>query len=226
MMRDYSRIEKYLNDLAQDISPQPVDEGHTAWATDVIVNFLFEGWQNAKDLNINTVLDVGCGEGFCSSIFRSVGIDWTGVTLGANDFRIAKTKGKAYLKDATFLDFDGGSYDLIFARHILEHSPMPLLTLMEWHRISKRYLVLVFPAWEYWLPYGKNHYYMFTKDQLWQLLSRTGWKIVKQEDFITSDKLFMDFYMIGNDPWDRIWNGPPKPVEYRYLCIKGEPQTE
>ena len=220
-MRDYTRIDKYLDKLAQDIHPQPSDPGHIAWTTDVIVKMC--------PSDVSSVLDVGCGEGFSKAIFKKhrPGINnWVGVTLGADDYKKAKDIGNAYPDDVTFLKFDDNQYDLIFARHILEHSPMPLLTLMEWYRVGKKYLLLVFPAWEYWLSYGKNHYYMFTKDQLWWLLARSGWKVIKQEDFTTSDKLFMDFYMVDNEPNQRIWNGSPKPVEYRYLCIKGEPQTE
>jgi hypothetical protein len=37
--------------------------------------------------------------------------------------------------DFHFIDSGGEIYDLIFARHALEHSPMPILALMEWHII-------------------------------------------------------------------------------------------
>ena len=225
-MRDYSRIEHYLNYLSQDIYPQPPDPGHTAWAEDAIVNFLCDDEKQAGELKIKTVLDVGCGEGFCSDIFKEMGMEWTGVTLGANDYPKAANKGDAFPDDATFLHFESERFDLIFARHILEHSPMPLLTLMEWHRVARNYLLLVFPAWEYWLTYGKNHYYMFTKDQLWWLLARSGWKIMDQEDFTTEDELFMDYFLPDNKPEERVWSGPHKPVEYRYLCVKGEPKIE
>ena len=221
MMRDYSRIDNHLDELAKDVYPQPVDPAHTRWAEAAISQFAI-GFEDDTE----TVLDVGCGEGFCQPLFANLDIEWTGVTLGKHDYEEAKKRGTVYNYDASFMPFEDNSYDMIFARHILEHSPMPLITLMEWHRIASKYLILVFPAPEYWLYYGKNHYHMMNKEQLWWLLARSGWKIYDRFDFTTEHKAYMDYYMLDNKPKDRVWHGPPQIVEYRILCTKGEPQTE
>ena len=85
---------------------------------------------------------------------------------------------------------------IIFSRHYLEHSPFPLLTLMEWHRVSKKYLCLVLPNPEYFTYVGRNHYaVMGDKTQIRWLLRRAGWKIIKRK--------YTEF-------------------EYRYLCEKKE----
>jgi len=213
-MRDYTNIDKYLDELEKDIYPQPADMGHTAWATDVIQKF-------CKKINVSNVLDVGCGQGFCQPIFESRNIEYEGVTLGESDINIALERDRSVSKaDCTFLPYPDAYFDLIFARHILEHSPMPLITLMEWHRVSKKYLIIVFPAWEYWLVGGRNHYSMLNKDQLWYLLDRSGWNIVEQYDFISSDLRFMEFFRLGRPENDRQWIGEPKIVEYRYLLEK------
>jgi len=213
-MRDYTNVDKYLDELEKDIYPQPADVGHTAWATDVIHRF-------CSRIDVDTVLDVGCGQGFCQPIFESRGIHYTGVTLGEIDINVALENDRNVSKaDCTFLPYVDTNFDLIFARHILEHSPMPLLTLMEWHRVSKRYCILVFPAWEYWQVGGKNHYSMLHKDQLWYLIDRSGWNIETQKDFDSSDERFMEFFMLSYPEKDRKWVGEPKTVEYRYLLEK------
>jgi len=225
MMHNYSGLDKYIRELGKDIYSQPADEGHTAWAKDVIDDVFFD-WD---DHGIQTVLDIGCGEGFCKSLFEQYDIHWNGITAGAKDYAKARKHGgsKVLQADMTFLStIPDESYDLVFARHVLEHSPMPLLTLMEWNRVSSKYLLLVAPASDYWGYYGKNHYSVLNKEQLWWLLRRSGWDILMQWDMMTSDEIFLDYHRKEEKDYNKKWNGPPQVVEYRYFCKKGEPQTE
>ena len=60
-MKNYKNIDIYLDELEEEIYPAPSDEGHTAWAKDVIDKFL--------PGDVTTVLDIGCGEGFCKPLF-------------------------------------------------------------------------------------------------------------------------------------------------------------
>jgi ubiquinone/menaquinone biosynthesis C-methylase UbiE len=172
-MRDYSRIDSYLNELDGDIYAQPSDPMHAAWATQVIQSWI----PNLKDA-CKTVLDVGCGQGFCKTIFEKLGtgIIWRGVTLG-EDFVKCMEKGLPVNNyDMTFLDsFADESFDLVFARHVLEHSPMPLITLMEWHRVARNWLCLVLPRPIFWSYVGLNHYAVMDTTQVMWLLSRAGW---------------------------------------------------
>ena len=68
-----------------------------------------------------------------------------------------------------------------FPRHSLEHSPMPLLTLMEWHRVARQYLMLIVPNPDYYTYIGKNHYAVMDKQQLSWLLRRAGWRVVAKD---------------------------------------------
>jgi hypothetical protein len=162
-MRDYSYINGYIEKLHSDIYPQPADAGHTEWATESIAAFM-------KIANpIKNVLDLGCGEAFCQEVFEGYGIEYVGVCLG-KDFEVCEASGKNVLReDFSFLPFTAGSYDLLYSRHSLEHSPMPLLTLMEWHRVSKRYVALVLPSPVHWKYGGKNHYFVLNLEQ-WKIL--------------------------------------------------------
>lgn len=175
-MRDYTNIDRYLNNLAQDIYPQPEDEGHTALAYRVI-----DTWMS-RFTACKSVLDLGCGTGFCQQFFENVwGAKYEGICLG-EDFITARDAGRNVKKmDFHFLDYPDSSFDLLFARHSLEHSPMPLLALMEWHRVSTQWLGIVLPAPEWWTYKGVNHYSVMNQSQILTLLERAGWKPIWNE---------------------------------------------
>lgn len=75
-MRDYKNIDGYINRLYGSIYPQPPDEGHTALATRVINHWM------GRMTTCHSVLDVGCGQGFCQYAFERQGIVYEGVALG------------------------------------------------------------------------------------------------------------------------------------------------
>lgn len=168
-MRDFTNFDRYLDILLGDIYGQPQDPGHTALANEVI-----DLW-GSRLAECKTVLDVGCGEGFCQPMFEKYGIEYTGVALGP-DVVNAKLQGRNVTKmDFNFLDYPDDSFDLVFSRHSLEHSPMPFMTLMEWHRVAKKWLGLVLPAPEHYTFVGQNHYSVVTLPQVQAMLPPTGW---------------------------------------------------
>jgi hypothetical protein len=175
-MRNYERIDAWLDSLLDDTHPQPPDEGHTKMAREAIEIGMIHLRPSCK-----SVLDVGCGAtGFVSSIFAEQGIyEYAGVCV-REDAEIG-TKADPRIKDAdfTFLDmFPDNSFDIVFARHSLEHSPMPVLTLFEWARIAKQYIWLILPNPEYWLWTGRNHYSVMLPEQAIFLLERVGMTLV------------------------------------------------
>lgn len=214
-MRNYQKIDGYLDKLRTHLYAQPTDEGHITWTTNAL-NSLCGGMAFQK------VLDVGCGQGFAQEIFKQFGNpEYVGVTLG-EDYTEAKKQGKnVFLHDMSFLPYSDGNFDLVFARHVLEHSPIPLLTLMEWNRVSSKYLVVVAPHPEYWGYVGINHYYMFTDGQLFNLFMVSKWRIVKRELFYTDSSEFMQFYLPEQTDRSKVvFPGNPKIVELRYLLEK------
>jgi len=214
-VRDYSRFDDYLNRLSADIYSQPEDSGHTDWCKDAI---------ELLPSNVNSVLDVGCGTGFAQDLLKVQ--SYTGITASENDRKVAREKKRnVRLGDMTYLTFNNESFDLIFARHVLEHSPFPILTLMEWYRVSRKYLLLVAPAPEYWNVHGRNHLSVAYKNQLWWYLTVAGWNIVKTNDMTTADLPYLLTYTDNNErkkaekPLEP-YPGPPQVVEYRFLCEK------
>lgn len=168
-MRDYSNIDRYLNELLADIYDQPEDVGHTHLAQRTIDRWL-SGLPNCK-----TVLDVGAGQGFCQPIFEKWGVQYKGIALG-NDVIEAKRHGwNIDRMDFNFLEYEDNTFDLVFSRHSIEHSFSPLLSLMEWHRVSKQWLGIVVPAPEHFGHLGRNHYYVLDRGQWMNLLEQAGW---------------------------------------------------
>lgn len=165
-----------------DIYPQPTDPGHTKWATDV-----FNKWFK-NESSIKNILDVGCGDSaFMKPMFDSIGIKYTGISLRTDNPDIINM-------DFNFLEFDDNSFDCIFSRHSLEHSPMPLIALMEWFRVSNHLLCLILPNPKEFGWVGKNHYSVMSPNQVEFLLDRAGWKI--------------------------IWTDFSEGAELRYMCEK------
>jgi len=174
-MRNYEHIDGYINKLYGDLYPQPQDEGHTALATKVINHWL------GRMTTCHSVLDVGCGEGFCQYAFERQNVTYEGIALG-EDVDVAHSKGRNVKKmDFSFLDYPDNSFDLIFARHALEHSPMPLITLMEWRRVAKNWLGIILPHPDWYTYTGKNHYSVMNLDQIRNILDVAGWNIMWEE---------------------------------------------
>ena len=193
--RAYHHLDRYLNDLAGDVYPQPPDPGHQALIEDLVSN-----WLTGLG-GVDSILDVGCGQGQAMDLLLSITPEVIGVTLGDDVAECAKRGLRAYGNDMTFLPFEDGAFSLVFSRHSLEHSPMPLITLMEWHRVSSRYLLLVVPSvWSFGWG-GRNHYYVLFPGQWRWLLKRSGWEVVRAED-------------------------SKKGEEHRFLCTKTEPMKE
>ena len=180
MKRDYNNLDLYLDRLLPDIYPQPPDAGHLRWA-----NQVFKHWVVSLR-HVSSVLDAGCGDtAFMKSKFEGMGWEYTGIALQTNNPVIVNL-------DFTFTECADKEFDLVWARHSLEHSPMPIITLMEWERISSRYLILVVPRPTTDLSYvGRNHYSVTNKEQLKFWLGLSGWKILQDDDTEITEMRFL-----------------------------------
>lgn len=168
-MRNYLFFDRYLDELQQDIYEQPEDVGHTEMATEII-----DKWMPLLP-DVQTVLDAGCGTGFCKFVFNKYNLGYVGIDT--ND--IAPW---GFMKgDFTFSNIHDEMFDLIFSRHTLEHSPFPLITLMEWHRIARKYLMLIVPNPSHYTYSGRNHYSVLNVQQCKWLLRRAGWEIFERD---------------------------------------------
>ena len=174
MNRSFLNWNVYLNKLLVDDYPSPADKGHTRLLRGIIHEWI------SKLKGVTSVLDVGCGDAaIAEPFFRNLGIEYTGIALGLDAHKHKKRSVKAINADFSFLEeFADNSFDLIFSRHSLEHSPAPLLTLMEWHRVSQHFLCLVLPNPDHWGRTGLNHYSCLYDDQWKFLAERAGWGMI------------------------------------------------
>lgn len=198
-MRNYVNIDKYLTNLAGDIYPQPSGHDEHAVFSKEIIDICM------THIKCDTVLDIGCGTAFCQPMFEKWKTKYEGVALGEDVVEAHRLGRNVKEMDLHFLEYPDDSFQLVFARHVLEHSPMPLLALMEWHRVSSLYLLLVLPAPEHYGYIGRNHYSVLEKQQAKWLLRRAGWYVIKKQYTDTEYRfLCKKFDVIGYEGYAEI----------------------
>ncbi len=187
-----------MSQLVLDIYPEPVSEPHLS-ITKMVVDRLVEiGAMHPQ----SRVLDVGCGQGVALEAMAAHGIRGRGITLG-QDLEVCRAKGlDVEAMDQSFMTYSDASFDVLWCRHVLEHSIFPLFTLSEWRRVlvPGGYLYCEVPAPETAAQHhaNKNHYSMFS-DAVWsELFARLQFTILwKQKlDFTIpagSDSYFQYF---------------------------------
>lgn len=116
----------------------------------LIENFYRTLFSTIRDLNIKTILDVGCGEGFTLARFkkkqigkRLEGIDYAleAITLGKKMYpTLILRQGDIYT-----LPYNDNSFDLVICSEVLEHLEKPQKALKEIKRVSKKYCLLSVP---------------------------------------------------------------------------------
>ena len=156
------------------------------------------------------LLDVGCGRGYASLKFKGLGYHHiTAITLNDEDVEATRQRGiDCYKMDMTFLRFDEKSFDALWVRHALEHSPFPYLTLLEFNRILSPggfiYVEMPMPDTPRHLESWPNHYSVFG-GQLWiSLFSRSGFtdrvktciQPTLQQDNVNGGKPFEEGYHV------------------------------
>jgi len=165
----------------------------------------------------SVIVDINCGPGYFLDEMTKRGYsNLTGVTLNSSHTAICKEKGyniKSY--DPSFLPQKDGYYDesvdFLFLRHVIENSPYPIFTLMEYNRVLKQggkmFLEVISPEGEYPHELNTNHFSIMTSKQLMALLTRTGFNIDQFNSF--------DFDLsVGSNE-----DGTPKYVKEKYYVI-------
>ncbi len=116
----------------------------------LINNFYKSLLSAVRNLKIDSVLDVGCGEGFAlQKLYQSrIGKRLEGIDFQKEAIELGR-KIHPHLNLETGniynLSFKDNSFDLVMATEVLEHLEEPRKGLKELIRVSKKYLLLSVP---------------------------------------------------------------------------------
>lgn len=163
----------------------------------LIRNFYSKFFSLIKPIKPESILDVGCGEGFSLVQLKQKGVGkkLEGVEYSKTAIALGKkVDPKLIIKFGTVYDlpYKNNSFDLILCTEVLEHLDDPGKALSEILRVSKRHILFSVPNEPFFmlsnLLRGKNlkrfgndegHINHFTIYSLQKLLKRNGYKIKK-----------------------------------------------
>ena len=176
-MRNYLRLDDFLDSIVGEVYAEPPMEPHLTITRKMVDSLHSRDYIRAGD----RVLDIGCGQGTALEEFRRLGVRAVGVTLGP-DYEICRSKGLDVREmDQNFLEFDGEEFDLLWCRHVLEHSVAPFFTLHEYRRLTRPnglvYVEVPAPDTSAHHETNPNHYSVLPNSTWLSLFSRAGFSL-------------------------------------------------
>lgn len=128
------RLKDFIGSVQHQAYPEPPNAVHLH-VTSLAINHLCQMFQVPKGA---LVLDIGCGQGLALKLFEELGYRPVGITLNQEDVQVCRQHGfTVAVMDQSFLDFPDTCFDLLWARHVVEHSLFPYFTLAEFRRVIK-----------------------------------------------------------------------------------------
>ena len=182
-IKQLNRLVAFLDGIERDAYSEPLSIVHSQ-VTQVAVRILLGKYCSSG----TRILDIGCGQGPALELFRNAGLQAIGVALNETDVRACQNRGfDAYVMDQSFLAFEDASFDIIWARHVLEHSIMPLYTLHEFYRVLRPggILYVEVPASDTIARHEENpnHYSMLTRRGWEALFVKSGYQILEYKEY-------------------------------------------
>jgi len=173
------RFTDFLTRLREDIYPELPSQQHSD-----ITRQMWERVRGIVRLEPGArVLDVGCGQGLALELFRAAGLSAVGITIGQDDLAACQARGFDVAEmDQSFLEYEAGSFDLIWCRHALEHSVAPYFTLSEFSRVlspgGTLYVEVPAPDTPCHHELNPNHYSVLGQSAWLSLMERAGFELV------------------------------------------------
>ena len=180
MQRELQSFQDFLELVRGHVYSEPLTDLHIAVMDQIIPKV------HGEHRIQGPMLDIGCGDGYAMDKLRSLGVeDIIGITLSSDDAEAARARGfDVTEQDMSFTGFGDGSFKWLWVRHALEHSPFPLLTLLEFHRLlepgGKAYIEMPSPKCTRLLESYDNHYSIMGPRQWTCLMKRAGFKLLDQ----------------------------------------------
>ena len=177
------RLEAFFNRTQGETYPEPPSGLHDDITAQMLDYFLAKHPLPEQA----AVLDVGCGQGVALARFAARGCRVTGIALNLTDVEACRRKGfEAMEMDQSFLEFPDERFDLVWCRHCLEHSFLPLFTLCELSRVVKGggYCYVEVPAPDTSCRHqtNRNHYSVLGKSMWVELMGRAGFGLLEVLD--------------------------------------------
>lgn len=153
----------------------------------------------ASTFSFRSILDVGCGMGVAWPSFRKAwpGCEITVVTPDQSETWNSTESGLAWA-GRTMCDVESGKYDLIWARHSMEHSVSPYLDLTRIKELLSEkgifYMEVPSPGTVCRHECNPNHYSVMGQLMWLSLLDKTGFSIVDAGSLSISLEIGSDTY--------------------------------
>lgn len=199
--RDLNTLGNFIKRKALDVYPESPSLMHSDITMRALgkLEELFPLKQGMK------VLDVGCGQGPALEYFSTNKLEYLGITLGEEDIAACRAKGYRVEKmDQSFITLPDNSLDLVWARHVIEHSLFPLFTIEGFCRVLRPggFLYLEAPAPETSCHHERNpnHYSVLPKGCWRSHLERSGFAVLGDVDYSfevpAGPDLYWGFYCV------------------------------
>lgn len=186
---------EFLKSLEADTYPEPPSAGHDAITADVLPGVVARVAASKTDVGEPlSVLDVGCGQGVALMHFAKADCRAHGITTNEVDYHACLkltrenlawcfAKMVAHKQDMHDIGFADEQFDLIWARHVLEHSPAPLFALHEFKRVLRPggwlYIEVPMPMTACRHETNQNHYSVLTCSMWQSLIQKAGFTLVE-----------------------------------------------
>lgn len=190
-----NRLAAFIDSIAAETYPEPPSTLHSSLTARAIEQ-LFTSYPIPRG---SLVLDVGCGQGIALRHFVERGCRPVGITLNGIDLKECRKQGYTVTQmDQSFLDFEDATFDLVWARHVVEHSIFPYFTLTELARVLKPggFLYLEVPAAESSCLHetNPNHYSILSCSMWLSLLERSGFQVLEDQQYFLKNEAGPDKY--------------------------------
>lgn len=179
MKFDSVKFKLYYDFILTQVHAEPESEYHKI-TTQEIYDLMIKPLKLKKTANI---LDVGCGRGYFLDIMKENKYkNVVGTTGSREEIKTCLDKGHTTRwEDISFLKDRDESIDFIFCRQVLEHSPFPFITLLEYNRVLKPkgqiYIETPQPGCVRNHESHLNHYSVLNDTMLLNLIVKAGFDI-------------------------------------------------